>query len=202
MDDTLVKRRKEEIIDAALQVFADKGYHAAKIEDIAVMLGIGHGTFYRYFKSKLDIFNHVMEWIIATIAELVADVDPYQADTLEEYREQLEEIGERMFGLFKKNPRIVPILFYEAHGIDDSDIQKRIREAFEIFGKYTAMYLENGIAKGYLRKDLHVRETALAVNAALFEACRRVVSSKDPDRELPLWKETIITLLLEGVRAR
>lgn len=202
MDDTLVKRRKEEIIDAALEVFADKGYHAAKIEDIAVMLGIGHGTFYRYFKSKLDIFNHVMEWIIATIAELVADVDPYQADTLEEYREQLEEIGERMFGLFKKNPRIAPILFYEAHGIDDPDIQKRIRKAFEIFGKYTAMYFENGIAKGYLRKDLNVRETALAVNAALFEACRRVVSSKDPDRELPLWKETIITLLLEGVRAR
>jgi AcrR family transcriptional regulator len=202
MDTALVKKRKEEIIDAALQVFGEKGYHAAKIEDIAAVLGIGHGTFYRYFRNKLDIFNHVMEWILATIADLVKDVDPWKPETLDEYREQLEEIGDRMFDLFKKNPRITPILFYEAHGIDDAAVQERIREAFELIGRYTAMYFENGVAKGYLRKDLHIRETALAVNAALFEACRRVVSSDDPDRAISLWKETIISLLLDGVRER
>ncbi len=202
MDTTLAERRKGEIIDAALQVFAEKGYHAAKIEDIAAILGIGHGTFYRYFKSKLDIFNHVMEWILATIAELVTDVDPWKPETLEEYREQLEEIGDRMFGLFKKNPLITPILFYEAHGIDDPVVQERIRGAFDVFGSYTAMYLKNGVAKGYLRKDLNIKETALAVNAALFEACRKVVSSDDPDRDVRVWKDTIISLMLDGMRAR
>lgn len=202
MDTTLAARRKQEIIDAALQVFGEKGYHAAKIEDIAAILGIGHGTFYRYFKNKLDIFNHVMEWIISSIAELVADVDPWEPQTLEEYRLQLEEIGDRMFELFKKNPRITPILFYEAHGIDDPVVQERIREAFDVFGRYTAMYFENGVAKGYLRKDLHIQETALAVNAALFEACRRVVSSEDPDRDVAVWKETIISLMLDGIAAR
>lgn len=202
MDKTLAARRKQEIIDAALQVFGEKGYHAAKIEDIAAILGIGHGTFYRYFKNKLDIFNHVMGWIISSIAELVADVDPWEPQTLEEYRLQLEEIGDRMFELFKKNPRITPILFYEAHGIDDPVVQERIREAFDVFGRYTAMYFENGVAKGYLRKDLHIQETALAVNAALFEACRRVISSEDPDRDVAVWKETIISLMLDGIAAR
>lgn len=202
MDTALVKKRKEEIIDAALQVFGEKGYHAAKIEDIAAVLGIGHGTFYRYFRNKLDIFNHVMEWILATIADLVKDVDPWKPETLDEYRGQLEEIGDRMFELFKKNPRITPILFYEAHGIDDAAVQGRIREAFDLIGRYTAMYFENGVAKGYLRKDLHIRETALAVNAALFEACRRVVSSDDPDRDVAVWKETIISLMLDGIIAR
>ncbi|MBC7248266.1 MAG: TetR/AcrR family transcriptional regulator [Actinobacteria bacterium] len=202
MDTALVKKRREEIIDAALQVFGEKGYHAAKIEDIAAVLGIGHGTFYRYFKNKLDIFNHVMEWILTNIAELVAGVDPWKPETLGEYREQLEEIGDRMFDLFKKNPRITPILFYEAHGIDDAAVQERIREAFDLIGRYTAMYFENGVAKGYLRKDLHIRETALAVNAALFEACRRVVSSDDPDRDVAVWKETIINLMLDGIVAR
>ena len=199
MATTLEARRRGEILEAALKVFSEKGYHAAKIEDIAAELNIGHGTFYRYFKNKLDIFNHVVESIIRAAAEVVKDVDPDEPDTLEEYREQLKAIGDNLFGLFKRNPSIARVLFYEAFGINDDDIQQRIRSVFDLFGHYTELYLKNGISKGYLRKDMHVRETALAVNAALFEACKRVVTSEDPDRALEIWKETIISLLLGGL---
>jgi hypothetical protein len=132
----------------------------------------------------------------------VSDIDPREPNTLEEYREQLETIGDRLFELFKSYPQISRVLFYEAFGINDESMQKRIRDIFDLFGKFTAMYLENGVRKGYLRRDLHIKETALAVNAALFEACRRVVSSEDPDRAVKVWKETIITLMLEGMKAR
>lgn len=202
MDLTLAERRRSEIIEAALEVFSEKGYHAAKIEDIAAKLNIGHGTFYRYFKNKLDIFNHVVEDIISRATEFVSDIDPREPNTLEEYRRQLETIGDRLFELFKRYPQISRVLFYEAFGIDDEYMQRRIREIFDLFGRFTAMYLENGVRKGYLRRDLHVEETALAVNAALFEACRRVVSSPDPDRAVEVWKQTIITLMLEGMKAR
>jgi AcrR family transcriptional regulator len=199
VESKLAARRRNEILEVALKVFSEKGYHAAKIEDIAAELDIGHGTFYRYFRNKLDIFNHVVEGIIKMAAALVFDINPDEADTLAEYRQQLEMIGDNLFGLFKSNPQISRVLFYEAFGIDDEAIQRRITEIFDLFGKYTEMYLRNGIKKGYLRKDLHIRESALAINAALFEACRRVVSSPDPDRELQVWKETIITLMLDGI---
>lgn len=202
MDLTLAERRRSEIIEAALEVFAEKGYHAAKIEDIAARLNIGHGTFYRYFKNKLDIFNHVVEDIISRATDFVSDIDPREPNTLEEYRDQLETIGDRLFELFKRHPQISRVLFYEAFGIDDEYMQRRIREIFDLFGRFTAMYLENGVRKGYLRRDLHIGETALAVNAALFEACRRVVSSEDPERAVKVWKETIIGLMLDGLRAR
>ncbi len=201
MELTLAEKRRSEIIEAALEVFSEKGYHAAKIEDIANRLNIGHGTFYRYFKNKLDIFNHVVEDVISRAARFVSDIDPREPNTLEEYRAQLETIGDRLFELFKKHPQISRILFYEAFGIDDEYLQRRIREVFDLFGKFTAMYLENGVRKGYLRGDMHIRETALAVNAALFEACRRVVSSEDPERAVEVWKETVITLMLEGLKA-
>ncbi|WP_287154099.1 TetR/AcrR family transcriptional regulator [Candidatus Solincola tengchongensis] len=201
MNLTLAERRRSEIIEAALEVFSEKGYHAAKIEDIASRLNIGHGTFYRYFKNKLDIFNHVVEDIISRARDFVSDIDPMEPNTLEEYRRQLGTIGDRLFELFKNYPQISRVLFYEAFGINDQYMQKRIREIFDLFGSFTAMYLENGVRKGYLRKDLHIRETAFAVNAALFEACRRVVSSEDPERAVEVWKETIITLMLDGMRA-
>jgi len=202
MDSSLATRRRTEILEAALKVFSEKGYHAAKIEDIAAELNIGHGTFYRYFENKLDIFNHVVEEIASMIAKLVNGIDPHEAETLEDYRQQLEMIGDRLFGLFRSNPSISRVLFYEAFGIEDVGLRARIQEIFDLMGRYIELYLENGIAKGYIQLDLHVRETALAMGAALFEACRRVVSSADPEAELPVWKETIITLILQGVTKR
>ena len=199
MESTLATRRRSEILEAALKVFSEKGYHAAKIEDIAAELNIGHGTFYRYFKNKLDIFSHVVSDIIGMATELVSDIDPREAESLEDYRRQLGMIGDRMFGLFKANPSISRIIFHEAFGINDEDLIKRIQDLFDLFGTYTEMYLRNGVDKGYLREDLHVRESALAINAALFEACRRVVSSPAPDDVLAVWKETIISLMLQGI---
>ena len=122
MDITLAEQRRGEILEAALKIFSEKGYHAAKIEDIAGELNLGHGTFYRYFKNKLDIFNHVVEEIVGMITGLVADINPYDADTLEDYRLQLQTIGDRLFGLFKANPSISRVIFYEAFGINDEDL--------------------------------------------------------------------------------
>ncbi|MEW6554264.1 MAG: TetR/AcrR family transcriptional regulator [Actinomycetota bacterium] len=202
MESSLATRRRTEIMEAALKVFSEKGFHAAKIEDIAAELNIGHGTFYRYFENKLDIFNHVVEGIVSMITEVVTDVNPHDAEDLEEYRQQLETIGDRLFGLFRSNPSISRVLFYEAFGIEDPGLRARIQEIFDLMGRYIELYLENGMTKGYIREDMHVRETALAMGAALFEACRRVVSSTDPEAELPVWKETIINLILQGVTKR
>jgi AcrR family transcriptional regulator len=201
MGGTIVERRRAEIIGAALKVFSEKGFHAARIEDIAAELGIGHGTFYRYFRNKLDIFQGVLDWVLEKARELVHDVDPNSPNSLDEYRAQLEEIGDRMFALFKAHPEVSRILFYEAMGINDPELQEKIQAAYDWMGRLTELYLINGKKKGYIREDLRTWETALAINAALFEACRRVVSSDDPDREVEVWKEVIIDLMLRGIGA-
>jgi len=51
-------------LDASERIFAEKGYHATGIANIATELGIGHGTFYRYFKSKHDIALHVFDSVM------------------------------------------------------------------------------------------------------------------------------------------
>ena len=48
---TDLEQKRKDILAASVQVFAEKGFHAAGIADIAQKLGIGHGTFYRYFKQ-------------------------------------------------------------------------------------------------------------------------------------------------------
>lgn len=52
--------RPEEILDAAFQVFAQKGFAAAKMDDIATLAGITKGTLYLYYPSKSDLLKAVV----------------------------------------------------------------------------------------------------------------------------------------------
>jgi AcrR family transcriptional regulator len=54
------EERRKQILTAARQVFEEKGYNNAKIEDIAVRAGIAHGTVYRYYKNKSDLATEII----------------------------------------------------------------------------------------------------------------------------------------------
>ena len=53
--------RPDEIIAAALEVFVEKGFAAARLEDIAARAGVSKGAVYLYFSTKEDIFRAVVE---------------------------------------------------------------------------------------------------------------------------------------------
>jgi AcrR family transcriptional regulator len=52
---------KERIIQAALQVFSEKGYHQATMEDVATRIGVSRGALYQYFKSKEELLYAIIE---------------------------------------------------------------------------------------------------------------------------------------------
>jgi AcrR family transcriptional regulator len=57
--------RPAEIVDAALQVFAEKGFAAARLEEIARRAGVSKGALYLYFETKEDLFRAVVSQAIA-----------------------------------------------------------------------------------------------------------------------------------------
>ncbi len=76
-------RRKQarpgEILDAALKVFAEKGFAAARMEDIAKRAGVTKGTIYLYFENKEAVFKQlVREAVGSTLATVAADVATYE----------------------------------------------------------------------------------------------------------------------------
>jgi len=198
MNDELIQRRRGDILAASYKVFARKGYHATNISDIAAELKIGHGTFYRYFKNKLDIFSHVLEDVMNRIAETVSREDPAATGSMQEYREQCVRIGQQLLQLFMEDPQLSKMIFYEALGIDE-ELNARIVAAFDTFAEFTARYLENGVSKGFMRADLAIDETAHAINALVFEGARRVMRSEDRDRAAALWVKATVGLIFDGL---
>ncbi|HEX2592437.1 MAG TPA: TetR/AcrR family transcriptional regulator, partial [Rhizomicrobium sp.] len=71
------KRRKDarpsEILDAALAVFAEKGFAGARMEDIAARAGVTKGTIYLYFENKEAVFKSLVRDSIGTTVQGVLD---------------------------------------------------------------------------------------------------------------------------------
>jgi TetR/AcrR family fatty acid metabolism transcriptional regulator len=68
--------KKEEILEAASRVFAEKEFHEVLIDDIAALAGVGKGTVYRYFRTKEELYFETIlqafDHLSATLAEAVA----------------------------------------------------------------------------------------------------------------------------------
>jgi AcrR family transcriptional regulator len=73
-------RRPEEILDAALRVFVQRGLHKAKLEEVAQEAGISKGTIYLYFKNKEELFVATAHRVMASIEEL--DIEQYLAPSV------------------------------------------------------------------------------------------------------------------------
>lgn len=57
-------QRKQEILQAAIRVYADKGYAASEIGDVAVQAGLARGLVYYYFKDKQALFRELYEFMM------------------------------------------------------------------------------------------------------------------------------------------
>lgn len=194
------EQKRREILDAALVVFADKGYHAAGIADIAAELNIGHGTFYRYFRNKLDIFAAVLARIMEDIQGVLTR-EPPTTTSLAEYEAQLHRIGRGLFDVFMRDLRSIRIVFFEALAADPQ-IRDGVMQALDVSAALTRAYLDNGVRRGFLRADLDTDIASRAVNAVIFEGAKRILAAGDPEREAQLWVEHGVQMMLLGVAGK
>ena len=61
--------RRDAILDAALTVFAERGFEAARLDDVAAQAGVAKGTLYLYFKDKEALFEEVVRSAASPIVE-------------------------------------------------------------------------------------------------------------------------------------
>lgn len=172
-----IEQRRSEIIVAAYEVFAEKGFHAAGIADIAARLDIGHGTFYRYFQNKRDVLDHVVDHAARRFLAAVVPADLHEATSREELRDQLTVLGNRMFAeVVDQGSQLPQLLLVEVTAID-AELLQRVLGLLETVGALMTPLLVNGVNRGFLRADLDVESTARAVTgcvlAGLFALVRR-----------------------------
>jgi AcrR family transcriptional regulator len=196
----LVERRRRQIIEAAYEVFSRKGYSAAGIADIAEELGIGHGTFYRYFKNKRDILDQVVDYGVERIMDALTLETAEPAKNLEEFRDQLRRIGERLFALLDSEPGLGQVVLLEATSIDE-EMTQRVLGLVDTFGALAGQFLENGVRRGFLRKDLDTESTGRAITALTLPGLFAAVRGEAGEAERRRYIEAMMTLVCDGIAA-
>jgi AcrR family transcriptional regulator len=196
----LVERRRTQIIEAAYEVFAIKGYSATGIADIAERLGIGHGTFYRYFKNKRDILDQVVDYGVERIMQALEVETAEPATTLEEFRDQLRRIGESLFALLDSEPGLGQVVLLEATSIDE-EMTQRVLGLIDTFGALAGAFLQNGVKRGFLRQDLDTDSVGRAVTSLTLPGLFAAVRGDAGEAERKRYIDAMVSLVCEGIAA-
>jgi len=144
--------KSQHIIEAAVRVFARKGYYNSRVSDIAREAGIAAGTIYLYFKTKDDIlvtlFRDKMAEFVGSLRKAIAD----ESDAIAKVR----RLVALHFRMLEDNPELAEVVQVELR-----QGQKFFRGASsQEIGAYFALIgsvLEEGVAQGRFRQDLPVK---------------------------------------------
>jgi AcrR family transcriptional regulator len=106
------EEKREAILEAALELFAERGFYGSAVPLVAERAGVGTGTVYRYFESKEALVNALYQkWKMAIAGFVLA---PFPADA--SIREQLHVCWTKMAEFVRKHPRAYAFLELHHHG--------------------------------------------------------------------------------------
>ncbi len=104
---TLEKRKA--ILDAAVKVFAKKGYYGCRVSDIAEEAGVAYGLVYHYFKSKELVLNSIFQERWSVFIEFLRRIDE-SGDPIEK---KLRTIVSYMIDGYRLNPEMMEVVILE-----------------------------------------------------------------------------------------
>jgi AcrR family transcriptional regulator len=145
------ERTREQILQAAIREFADKGLGGARVDAIATRAGANKRMLYHYFGSKADLFLAVLERIYDDIRHAETELHLEELDPVEAMR----RLVEFSFGYFIANPHFIPLLNSEnLHQARHIKRSKRIREMHSPLVAMISRMLERGQSAGRFRHDV------------------------------------------------
>lgn len=194
--------RPDEVLDAALAVFVEKGFATAKVDDIARRAGVSKGTVYLYFASKQALMEGIVRRAVSPIAQgAAAEIAGFEGDP----RVPITLLLRRLCALLAEPANLALPKLFLREALNFPDIARTYRESvLERIMPAVAGLVARGIASGHLRPvdpELAIRSIVgpLVAHLALSE-----VFGVTPADGLALERllENHLTILFDGLAAR
>ncbi|MGC2182473.1 MAG: TetR/AcrR family transcriptional regulator [Terriglobales bacterium] len=143
----LSEDRKNEILDAALEVFGELGLQEASVDDVVERSGLSKGTLYWYFKSKDRLIGALMKRFFAQELGKVRKLQQGPGSV----RERLLRYGREVEAVVKRMPRALTLEFY-AVAMRQKWVRKFLGELYVHYCGELAQLIREGIERGEFRK--------------------------------------------------
>jgi AcrR family transcriptional regulator len=162
------KRRKDhrpqELLDAALSLFAQHGYAQTRLDDVAAQAGVSKGTVYLYFSSKQDLFEAVVHAQAHPWLGAISEKQPLEDEPTEKVLRDFLNWGWEHF-LASKLYLIARVVLAESNNFP-SLAKAYLQEVMGPIHRHLHSLLERGVARGEITGEVS-RERVKALLAPL-----------------------------------
>ncbi|QUM74410.1 TetR/AcrR family transcriptional regulator [Sphingopyxis granuli] len=140
---------REEILDLALEAFADLGYHAASIRELTRRLNVSHGLFHAKFGSKMALWKAAVDHGMRRLVQQL-DVAAYSDRMHATPEERLREVFVSLLLGLDQAPAVLRLMNYE--GLQQSDRLEYIYERYMTIGSFQGdVIIDEGVKAGVFR---------------------------------------------------
>lgn len=189
---------RQEILDAALTEFAERGYQETTIAHIGQRLGSAPSMIYNYFTNKRDILEQAVEGSLTTIMTSFAEATVTLPSTVDEFRTMANRLGDVVVDLVTQEPRL-PRMALVMTTLNDPELRERWLGIFQIVKGAVELFLTEGSSAGYLRDGIDIDATARAIIAIPFGMVASDPSlTLDPQHASALVRATV-ELVVRGI---
>jgi TetR/AcrR family fatty acid metabolism transcriptional regulator len=186
--------KRKRILDAAIRVFAEHGYHGSRVGDIAEDAGVAHGLLYHYFASKDDVLKTIFVENWGQLLKRFRAVE----ETDEPADQKLSGIAKILLRTWRNDPALVTVMVREV--ARSELIQGQVAEVGEAFAIIQRV-IEEGQASGVFRPSIDARLASWVVYGGLEEVLTGWVLGQLPDSEADVTRaeEAALEVALRGL---
>ena len=187
------EEKRRQLLDAAVRVFARKGFHASRVGDIAEEAGVAHGLLYHYFKSKDEVLEAVFHDNWSLLLARIASVE----ETDERAADQLRHITAIVLRTWLHLPDVVRVVIREFGR--SPELSERIGDLAQPINSI-ARVIERGIERGEF-KNVDPRVAATVVYGSIDELLTAWVLDRLPsgEEDVAAAEQTLVEVSLRGL---
>jgi len=152
-------RRRDEILQVAAKLFAEKGYEETTIREIGDAAGILSGSLYHHFQTKEEMLHELLKGFIAMIPEYQALVEKGKGP-----KETLCDMIDLGLRTVVSNPNIVAITVHDRKFLNRHPSFGYVNAAWKEIGKIWHGVLQQGVDEGLFRGDLDLHLLLRMIN--------------------------------------
>jgi AcrR family transcriptional regulator len=173
---TAAEEKRRLILDAAVRVFAAKGFHTSRVGDIAEEAGVAHGLLYHYFSSKDEVLETVFRDHWSRVLDRVHDAETSDGSAVD----RLRAITRALFSSWLEEPDVVRVVIREI--ARTAEIEEHVGELVKPVGAIRRV-VEAGQSSGEFRSDLDAELTAIVFYGGIDELISGWVLGRVPGDE-------------------
>lgn len=153
---------KERIVEAALDLFQQEGYHGVSVEQIVAAAETSKGGFYHHFKSKGDLLYEIHDVFISyVLTETTREIAKYDSSL-----DQMNAMLSTCLHAFSIYQRHITV-FYEESVYLSPEHEAVIESKRNMYQQNLENILKSGQAQGVFRQELSVKMTALLISGTI-----------------------------------